>query len=192
MSVLINYALRVIIGNACCLQGSFFNGSKKMGKNGGVSLYYLLALLVILLDQWTKWLVVKGMEIGESVEIIKNFFYITSHRNRGAAWGMLEGQFWLFYVITVAVVAGIVYYMQTEAKNKPLMKSALAFLLGGAIGNFIDRVFRKEVVDFVNTYIFNYDFPIFNIADAALTIGVILLLIAVFIEDKKEKRKLNG
>lgn len=155
-------------------------------------MYYLLALLVVLLDQWTKWLVVKSMEIGESVEIIKDFFYITSHRNRGAAWGMLEGQFWLFYVITVAVVAGIVYYMQTEAKNKPLMKGALAFLLGGAIGNFIDRIFRKEVVDFVNTYIFNYDFPIFNIADAALTIGVILMLIAVFVEDRKEKRKLNG
>ncbi|KAB7707987.1 lipoprotein signal peptidase [Bacillus aerolatus] len=155
-------------------------------------MYYLVALLVVLLDQWTKWLIVKNMEIGESVEVIKDFFYITSHRNRGAAWGMLEGQLWLFYIITVVVAAGIVYYMQTEAKNKPLMKSALGFLLGGAIGNFIDRVFRKEVVDFFNTYIFSYDFPIFNIADAALTIGVILLIIAMFIEDRKEKRKLNG
>ncbi|OCA83899.1 signal peptidase II [Pseudobacillus wudalianchiensis] len=166
--------------------------AEKTGKNGGVFLYYLLALLVVLLDQWTKWLVVKSMDLGESVEVIKDFFYITSHRNRGAAWGMLEGQFWLFYIITVAVVIGIVYYMQTEAKNKPLMKSALAFLLGGAIGNFIDRIFRKEVVDFFDTYIFGYDFPIFNIADASLTFGVILLILAILIEDRKEKRKLNG
>ncbi|KKB42289.1 signal peptidase II [Bacillus thermotolerans] len=155
-------------------------------------MYYLLALLVILLDQWTKWLIVKSMEIGESIEIVRDFFYITSHRNRGAAWGMLEGQLWLFYIITVIVVAGIIYYMQTEAKDKPLIKISLAFLLGGAIGNFIDRLFRKEVVDFLNTYIFSYDFPIFNIADASLTIGVILLMAAMLIEDKKEKRKMNG
>ncbi|WP_203362242.1 signal peptidase II [Bacillus sp. REN10] len=160
--------------------------------NGGTLLYYLLALFVILLDQWTKWLIVKGMSIGESVEVVKDFLYITSHRNRGAAWGMLEGQMWLFYIITVVVVVGIIYYMQTEAKNKPLMQGALAFLLGGAIGNFIDRIFRKEVVDFINTYIFSYDFPIFNIADAALTIGVILLMIAMLIEDRKEKELSNG
>ncbi|MBM7647201.1 signal peptidase II [Bacillus ectoiniformans] len=155
-------------------------------------MYYVLALFVILLDQWTKWLIVKSMEIGDSVEVIKDFLYISSHRNRGAAWGMLEGQFWLFYLITVAVVIGIVYYMQTQAKHNPLMQSALALLLGGAIGNFIDRLFRKEVVDFINTYIFSYDFPIFNIADAALTIGVVLLMIAMFIEERKEKEKLNG
>ncbi|WP_338753927.1 signal peptidase II [Bacillus sp. FJAT-52991] len=160
--------------------------------NGGNLLYYLLALFVILLDQWTKWLIVKSMSIGESVEVIENFLYITSHRNTGAAWGMLEGRLWFFYIITVIVVIGIVYYMQTEAKNKPLMQVSLAFLLGGAIGNFIDRIFRKEVVDFINTYIFSYDFPIFNIADAALTIGVVLLMIAMIIEDRKEKELLNG
>ncbi|WP_100330843.1 signal peptidase II [Bacillus xiapuensis] len=155
-------------------------------------MYYLLALFIVLLDQWTKWLVVKGMEIGESSEVIKDFLYITSHRNRGAAWGMLEGQLWLFYIITVVVIIGIVYYMQTQAKNKPLMQSALALLLGGAIGNFIDRIFRKEVVDFINTYIFSYDFPIFNIADASLTMGVILLMGAMIIEDRKEKELMNG
>lgn len=150
--------------------------------------YYVLSLLIILLDQWTKWLIVKSMEIGESVPVIDNLFHITSHRNRGAAWGMLEGQFWLFYLITAIVVVGIIYFMQKEAKGKPLMKISLAVLLGGALGNFIDRLFRGEVVDFVQTFIFNYRFPIFNIADAALTIGVILLFAAMLIEDRKGKK----
>lgn len=151
--------------------------------------YYVLTLLVILLDQWTKWLIVSSMEIGESVPVIQNLLHITSHRNRGAAWGMLEGQFWLFYIITAVVVVGIIYFMQKEAKGKPLMKVSLAVLLGGAIGNFIDRLFRGEVVDFVQTFIFSYRFPIFNIADAALTIGVILLFIAMFIEERKGKKE---
>lgn len=152
-------------------------------------MYYVLTLLVIVLDQWTKWLIVTSMELGESVKVIDDFFYVTSHRNRGAAWGMLEGQFWLFYIITAIVVVALVYYMQTEAKGKPLMKTSLAILLGGAIGNFIDRLFRGEVVDFVQTFIFGYHFPIFNIADAALTIGVLLLFGAMFIEDQKGKKE---
>ncbi|WP_144461438.1 signal peptidase II [Siminovitchia fortis] len=154
--------------------------------------YYLIALFVIILDQFTKWTVVRNMEIGESIKIIDHFFYLTSHRNKGAAWGMLEGQMWLFYIITLIVVSGIIYYMQTQAKGKPLFLISLAFILGGAVGNFIDRLFRKEVVDFLDTYIFGYDFPIFNIADSALTIGVILLFIQMFKEERKEKVSEHG
>ncbi|MBD8003953.1 signal peptidase II [Bacillus norwichensis] len=154
--------------------------------------YYLIALFVLVLDQITKWTVVRNMEFGESIKIIDNFFYLTSHRNKGAAWGMLEGQMWLFYIITLVVAAGIIYYMQTQAKGKPLFQVSLAFILGGAIGNFIDRLFRKEVVDFLDTYILGYDFPIFNIADSALTIGVILLFIQVFKEERKEKVNVDG
>lgn len=153
--------------------------------------YYLIALFVVVLDQITKWLIVRHMEIGESIPIVPNLFHITSHRNRGAAWGILEGQMWLFYIITVIVVAGIIYYMQTQVKGKPFFQISLAFILGGAIGNFIDRLFRKEVVDFLDTYIFGYDFPIFNIADSALTIGVVLLMIQIFREERKEKVNAN-
>lgn len=154
-------------------------------------IYYFIALFVVLLDQFTKWLIVMNMELGDRITIINNLFYITSHRNRGAAWGMLEGQMWLFYIITVIVVSGIIYYMEKHAKGKPLFQISLAFILGGAIGNFIDRLFRKEVVDFLDTYIFTYDFPIFNIADSALTIGVIMLFIQMFLEERKEKEKAN-
>jgi signal peptidase II len=154
--------------------------------------YYIIALFVILLDQLTKWLIVKNMELGESIQVIENFLYVTSHRNRGAAWGILQGQMWFFYVITIVVIIGLVIYIQKAAKGKLLLGVSLGFMLGGAIGNFIDRVYRKEVVDFINTYIFGYDFPIFNIADSALVIGVGLLMIDMIREEREAKRKAYG
>lgn len=149
--------------------------------------YYLIALLVIAFDQLTKWMIVKKMEYGESIEIIENLLYITSHRNRGAAWGILQGQMWFFYIITIAVIIGLVYYIQKMAKESRLLGVSLALMLGGAIGNFIDRVVRQEVVDFVHTYIFSYSFPVFNVADLALSIGVGLLVIHMFLEEKNAK-----
>ncbi|WP_421384493.1 signal peptidase II [Bacillus salacetis] len=151
--------------------------------------YYLIALVVIALDQLTKWLIVRNMTEGQSITVIENFFYITSHRNLGAAWGILQGQMWFFYIITIGVIIGIVYYLEKYAKGNKLFSMSLALLLGGAIGNFIDRLFRKEVVDFLNTYILQYDFPIFNIADAALTIGVGLLIINMLLEERREKKE---
>ncbi|AVK83081.1 signal peptidase II [Lysinibacillus pakistanensis] len=155
--------------------------------------YYGLAAFVILLDQWTKWLIVKNMEFGERIAVWDPWLGILSHRNRGAAWGMLEGQMWLFSIVTIGVICAIIYFYHKEAKGKPVFQVGLMFLLGGAIGNFIDRLFRGEVVDFVDVLIpvINYDFPIFNIADAALTIAVVILMIGLIAEDKKEKKQVK-
>lgn len=150
--------------------------------------YYILAIIVIIIDQWTKWFIDKRMELYESIPIIENFFYITSHRNKGAAWGILQGQMAFFYIITVVVIVGIIYYMQKHAMDNRLLAISLSLLLGGAIGNFIDRLVRKEVVDFLDFIIINYDFPIFNIADSALTIGVFLVLIVTFLDERKAKK----
>ncbi|KXG10477.1 signal peptidase II [Anoxybacillus rupiensis] len=149
--------------------------------------YYLIALIVIIIDQFTKWLVATRMQIGESISVIPNVLYITSHRNRGAAWGILQGQFWLFYLITIIVVIGLVFYIRRLPREERLFGVALGFMLGGAIGNFIDRLVRKEVVDFIHTYIFTYNFPIFNIADSALCIGVALVFLQTFIGGAKKK-----
>lgn len=149
--------------------------------------YYLIALAVILIDQVTKWMIVKEMYYGQSITVIENFLYITSHRNRGAAWGILQGQMWFFYLITVVVVVGLIIYIQKLKKQDKWFGIALALMLCGAIGNFIDRVVRKEVVDFVNTYIFTYDFPIFNVADSALVVGVIIMFIMTLFEGKMKK-----
>lgn len=154
--------------------------------------YYMIALLVIAIDQFTKWLVLKYMELGESITIIEDLLYLTSHRNRGAAWGILQGQMWFFYIITVVVIIGIIFYLKKGADEGLLFKWSLALMLGGAIGNFIDRIFRKEVVDFIHTFPFGYNFPIFNIADSSLVIGVALLIIHMLLEEKKEKEKMNA
>jgi signal peptidase II len=151
--------------------------------------YYIIAAFVILLDQFTKWLIVSRMNYGDSITIINNILYITSHRNQGAAWGILQGQMWLFYVITLIVIAAIVFYIQRSAKGNPLLGMSLGLMLGGAIGNFIDRVWRQEVVDFIHTFIFGYNFPVFNIADSALCIGVVLLMIQMLREERKAKVK---
>ncbi|WNB90470.1 signal peptidase II [Bacillus sp. NEB1478] len=150
--------------------------------------YYLFALLVFALDQLTKWTIVKNMNLGESIPIIDEVFYITSHRNRGAAFGILQDQRYFFIIITLAVVGAVVYYLQKHASDK-LLKFALALVLGGAIGNFSDRLIRGEVVDFLNVYIGNYDFPIFNVADSALVIGVGLIFIQSFMESSKKETK---
>lgn len=151
-------------------------------------MFYIITLVVIAIDQLTKWIVVKNMDLYEQITVIKNFFWITSHRNSGAAWGILQGQMILFYLITVIVIAAIVYYLEKHAAHSKLLMIGLNFILGGAIGNFIDRLFRKEVVDFLDFDIFTYNYPIFNIADAALVIGVGFVIIATFLEDKKEKQ----
>lgn len=152
-------------------------------------IYYVIALIIIAIDQLTKWIVMKTMELGEQITIIENFFYLTSHRNSGAAWGILEGQMVFFYIITVIAVIIVVYYMQKYAKDSKLLALGLSFILGGAIGNFIDRLIHQEVVDFFDFIIFGYDFPIFNIADSALTIGVIFVIIAMIIDEKRERKR---
>lgn len=150
-------------------------------------IYYVIALFVIAIDQISKWLIVKNMELGTSIPIIDNVLYITSHRNRGAAWGILENKMWFFYIITVVFVVFIVFYMKKYAKTDKFLGISLGLILGGAIGNFIDRVFRQEVVDFIHVYIFSYNYPVFNIADSALCIGVVLIIIQTLLEGKKTK-----
>lgn len=150
--------------------------------------YYLIAIVVVLFDQWTKWLIVKNMELGESITLIDGFLYITSHRNKGAAWGILQDQMLFFYIVTVIVVIGLIYYLHKHTSDSFFQRISISFILGGAIGNFIDRLFRKEVVDFIDVMIFTYDYPIFNVADSFLFIGVVLFLIATFYDERKKQR----
>lgn len=151
-------------------------------------LFYMLAIIVIGLDQLTKGLIVSKMNEYDQITVIDQFFYITSHRNRGAAWGILQDQMIFFYIITIIVVIGIIYIYHTQVKGNVGLTIALSFILGGAIGNFIDRLFRKEVVDFLDFIIFRYDYPIFNVADSFLVIGVALFILFTLIDERKQKK----
>ncbi|WP_312684160.1 signal peptidase II [Mammaliicoccus sciuri] len=158
-----------------------------MRKGYNVPIWSTFIIILIALDQLTKFLIVKSLEVGESIKVISNFLYITSHRNQGAAWGILQGKMWLFYIVTIVVLVILFMFFKNEGYGRPDVQLGLSLLIAGSIGNFIDRLFRGEVVDFVDTYIFSYNFPIFNVADAALTIGVIVLIIVILFEDKEEK-----
>lgn len=143
----------------------------------------------IIIDQLTKFLVVKYMTIGQSISIIDHFLYITSHRNEGAAWGILQGKMLFFYVVTLIVIGVVILWIRRlDVKKEKLLVIALSLILGGAIGNFIDRVMYQHVVDFIDTYIFGYDFPIFNIADSALCIGVFLMAVDAFLDVKRDPK----
>lgn len=154
--------------------------------------YFVVAFIVLLIDQVTKWIVIKQMAIGQSIPVIEGFLYFTSHRNAGAAFGILQNQRLFFIIVTVLVVIGVVYYLLKVRHEKTLLSWALALILGGALGNFVDRLLMGEVVDFIDVKIaigqFFYNYPIFNIADSALVIGVILIFIEAIRESINERK----
>lgn len=151
----------------------------------GTSLF--IAIIILILDQITKFVIASSMRIGDSFEVIPGFLDITSHRNNGAAWGILSGKMSFFFIITIIILIVLIVFYIKEAKYNLFMQIALSLLFAGALGNFIDRLFHGEVVDFIDTYIFGYNFPIFNVADSSLTIGVILIIITLLIDVKKGK-----
>ncbi|USB34520.1 signal peptidase II [Paenibacillus sp. YPG26] len=153
-------------------------------------IYYLIAFIVFLIDQGTKYIIATKMQLHEQIPVIGDFFLITSHRNRGAAFGILENQRWFFIVITVIVVLAIVWYLQ-RIKNNPhkLLPTALALVLGGAVGNFLDRALTGEVVDFLMLNFGSYTFPIFNIADSCIVVGVALIVLDSFLDMGRQKKK---
>lgn len=153
-------------------------------------LAYFLAIAIITLDQWSKYLVITKLSIGTSKVLIPSYLYFTSHRNEGAAWGILQGKMWFFYIITVVVLCVMFYYIQKHANDSILLAISLGLVLGGTIGNFYDRFVRHAVVDFIHTPLF--DFPIFNVADMALSVGVGCLILYILLDEMKRKKSLNG
>jgi signal peptidase II len=149
----------------------------------------LIGFIIILIDQISKGLVDKYIKFGESIKVINKFFYLTNINNTGAAWGMLSNQTSLLIIITFVVIALLFYYLKVFKKNA---RNIIAFglLLGGIVGNLIDRLFLGYIKDFFELHLWSYNFPIFNIGDMCIVIGAILLIIAILSgEDKKSANK---
>lgn len=155
----------------------------------GIWLFYLFAVVVFAIDYISKEIIKRSLDLYEQVNVIGNFFLITSFRNRGAAFSILQNQRVLFIIITVVVAAAIIWYMQRSHRNgKMLMMTALSLVLGGAVGNFLDRAIYGEVVDFLQLNFGSYTFPIFNIADCAICVGVGLIILDSLLTSSKEKK----
>jgi signal peptidase II len=141
--------------------------------------FYAAAAAVLLLDQATKFLVVEEMSRGESRRVLGDFVRLTYVHNDGAAFGLDLGNRWSFIAVTVLVSAFIVFYY-ARSERTPLARWALAMILGGALGNLADRVRIGEVVDFLHLSVAGFSWPIFNVADIGVSVGVGLLAFHLF------------
>ncbi|MCR2803566.1 signal peptidase II [Paenibacillus soyae] len=155
--------------------------------------YFWVALVLLLLDQITKKIVSGGMEVGDQISVIGEFFKIQLYKNNGAAFSMLPNQRLFFIIVTTAVVIGIIWYiLRNRNTGRALQMVALGSILGGAIGNLVDRALYGEVVDFFKLTFGNYIFPIFNIADIGISIGAILILLDMILEERNQGAKAPG
>ena len=139
---------------------------------------YITSLIIFIIDQLSKAIISTYINLNESIIIIKNFFNLTYINNTGASWGMLKDSRIFLIIISIIAIFIILRYMQSFKKcTRNLL--GFGFLLGGILGNLADRILFGYVKDFLDFYIFNYNFPIFNIADIFIVIGVLLLIISI-------------
>ena len=144
--------------------------------------YLILTTILVIIDQLTKYLTVENIASHEVVEVIPNILSFTYIQNSGAAFSILEGQMLFFYIVSMIVIAFLLYYMYTEAQNNKILGILLSIVLAGTIGNFIDRLLYQYVIDMIQLEFVN--FAIFNVADMFLTVGVALLFIYTLFEDR--------
>lgn len=150
----------------------------------------LISVLVMIADQISKY-IVAGNESLHSIVVIPGFFHITYVENTGMAWSLLSGQQGFLSLVAAIAIGVMIWYLMTKKPDR-LSVIGLSLMIGGAAGNLIDRLWLGYVRDFLDFYIGGYqgyDFPVFNIADSALTIGVMILFIAMIKEEKKEDQK---
>ncbi len=138
---------------------------------------FSIALLIVLLDQLTKFLIKQNFQLNESIPIINKIFHLTYITNTGSAFGLFKGLNSIFMIFSIVVIIGVFYYLRKKIKNnEKLLQISVGLLLGGTIGNLIDRLLYGAVIDFLDFRIW----PVFNIADSAVTISVILLVILLW------------
>lgn len=155
--------------------------------------YGLLIMIVgvlVTLDQWTKWLVRANIPLGgswlpESLDWLSPYARIVHWYNTGAAFGMFQGGSMVFTVLAFIVIGAIIYYFPQVEKSDWTLRIAMSMQLAGASGNLIDRLTQAgRVTDFVSVG----NFPVFNVADSSITVGTIILLIGIFLQEMKEKK----
>lgn len=149
--------------------------------------FFISAVCILILDQVTKYIIIEKLPINSSIEVIGGFFYITHVKNSGAAFGLFQDSIRILTIISIVAIVLIIILKIILKLNYVFYNVSLGFILGGALGNLIDRYFVGEVTDFIN---FTF-WPVFNIADSFLIIGFCLIIILILREYFK-KGKTQG
>lgn len=153
-----------------------------------MGIYIITMGILLALDQWTKWLTVHTLSLGEVKEVWPPFFSVTYLQNKGAAWSILQGKLVFFTIVTILACIVILYFFFKYSKKSKWFSFSLIFILAGALGNFIDRITQGFVVDMIQLDFI--DFPIFNIADMCLVCGVFSMAIFILkVDDHFFKEK---
>lgn len=153
-------------------------------------LWIIIIILVVVIDQVSKYIIVKNVATDQMIPVIDHFFYLTLHKNTGGAWGILQDGRLLFMIAIPFISAAVIYFMVKN--NNRFLRFSLSLILGGAVGNYIDRLFEGSVTDFLLFYIGSYPFPIFNAADMSVTCGTILLAVYMLFIYKEPSKKIRG
>ena len=148
-----------------------------------------ISLLFVVIDQVVKILVISKLALQQSITIINNFFNITYVRNTGAAWSILSGNVLLLIMISVLALVAIYYYLIKDKYLNKIDIVSYSMLIGGIIGNLIDRIVHGYVIDYLDFKIFNYNFPIFNIADTLIVISIIIIGISLIVGEYREQNR---
>lgn len=139
-------------------------------------LIFSAALSIVILDQLTKFIVRQNFQLGQSISIIKNIFHLTYIANSGSAFGLFKGYNLFFMLFSIAVIGIAIYSTKRISGDEKALQLAVGLLLGGTIGNLMDRIFHGSVIDFLDFRIW----PVFNVADSAVTISAIFLIILLW------------
>lgn len=134
-----------------------------------------LAVLVVALDRWTKHWACTALPFSQPIRLVGDYVRLTYTRNSGVAFGIGQGTGYPYYVFSLVAIVAIAWmFLSGRAGHDPVRRMSLALILGGAVGNFVDRVTSGEVVDFIEVGIPQWHWPVFNVADSAVTVGVVL------------------
>ena len=139
---------------------------------------FIISIIIFIIDGISKSIISAYLKLNQSIEIIKDFFYLRYIHNTGASWGILENNRILLIILSIIAIIILIRYSYAFKKTK-LNLYGFGFLLGGVLGNLSDRILNGYVIDFFDFIVFNYDFPVFNIADIFIVLGVIILIISI-------------
>ena len=146
-------------------------------------IWIILSLVVAGADQLVKYIVLENISLTDTVEVIPKILQFVYVKNTGAAFSLLSGKTYILSIVSLAVCIFLIWYLIKKRPSSRLLLVSLGLILGGAVGNMIDRMFRNFVVDYIE--ILFVQFPVFNLADVAITVGAALLMIYVIFFDNK-------